>query len=92
MCVCICVTTKQTQPSFGRVLINLRFSVSACSDEGNSFMCDFTKCIPKIFVCDGFADCTDSRDEIECLHVTPRTCGDWWAAGFRQSGTYTVCE
>lgn len=32
----------------------------------NQFMCDSGRCISKAYVCDGFPDCTESEDEVNC--------------------------
>ena len=59
-------------------------------NNGASFLCDDTKCIPNSKLCDGMLDCENGQDELNC--AIPKTCQEWWNAGYVTSGTYTVRE
>ena len=32
----------------------------------NTFHCEGQSCIPRNWVCDGMADCSDGKDELQC--------------------------
>ena len=64
------------------------FVVSSNCNDGNSFRCGFTHCIPKSFLCDGIADCAGREDEDNCQY--PNTCQEWWKAGYHNSGVYDI--
>ncbi|XP_053396296.1 uncharacterized protein LOC123555101 isoform X2 [Mercenaria mercenaria] len=58
--------------------------------KGNSFHCDNVRCIPRRLVCDRYVDCTDESDEMLCVNVTHYSCEEWWNAGYRKNGIYTL--
>jgi hypothetical protein len=37
-----------------------------CADCSDKFRCSDLKCVDKVFVCDGFNDCEDEKDELGC--------------------------
>ena len=39
------------------------------SCEDNEFKCGYGTCIPSRWVCDGYSDCLDSSDEVNCGKV-----------------------
>ena len=43
-----------------------------------------------MYKCDGVADCVDRSDERSCQF--PRTCQEWWYAGYQESGVYNICK
>ena len=64
------------------------YLVSSNCNDGTSFLCGSSKCIPWSFVCDGIAECPDGGDEDGCEF--PKTCQQWWDAGYHVSGIYKI--
>ena len=66
----------------------IRYSVSCNANE--TFLCDDSTCILKSQVCDNHADCIDSTDEIGCDTTNMSSCSEFWEAGYRENGTYSL--
>ena len=57
-------------------------------NPGTSFNCGDNTCNPLAYRCDGRPDCQTEEDEKNC--IKPNTCQEWWNAGYRENGMYTI--
>ena len=55
-----------------------------------SFPCSSSQCISFSYVCDGVQDCWNGQDELNCQF--PKSCSDWWDAGYQNNGVYNIGE
>ena len=64
------------------------FIVNTLCNQGKSFLCGGSYCIPKELVCDGVTDCPGGIDEADCYQ--PKSCMEWWNAGYKENGFFKI--
>lgn len=56
---------------------------------GRGFNCGDSNCVTWSEYCDNVINCETENDEEDCL---PKTCVDWWNAGYRNKRTDKIRE